>query len=357
MFLWFLRVAWSPATRPLWVLEAKNTFRHMRNYRGYANSFFMWLSDGNAIEHRHLNHKTPWEFRDGKFDLNVWNERYWHLFKLFLQMHKKVGIRPIPCVMMDRYGYSPFRNNHNGVDGFWSNLAYMYHRALVERTMIAIKEVYSDNYKPHIKLYNEAAHWGDHDKFHLIGKRHVQLWEDVLSRHTILEHLVIDGSHCEASFGEFDREKICKCGKSIGNDKYLAPDGKRRFMPEYHGLSTKQSFEELWACEPGVFKSLNWKQVKGSEDGAGLHGELGHSVGEGFRIGTAKQIKEAAKYVWQNTDLDTYPGRAKTGIIGMFPMENFDIIEGQWLENYTADRIDWDRYKAVREAWVAMFEK
>ena len=62
------------------------------------------------------------------------------------------------------------------------------------------------------------------------------------------------------------------------------------------------------------------------------------------------------KYVWQNTDFRDGPAR-KTGIIGMFPMENFDIIEGQWLENYTADRIDWERYKAVREAWVAMFEK
>ena len=356
MFLWFLRVAWNPITRPYWIWQAKRTFTKMKEYRGYACSFFMWLSDGNPIEHRHLNQKTPWVFENKKFNLDKWNERYWELFRIFITMHKKNGIRPIPCVLMDRYCYAPFFNNHQGFRGFWTDEAFKYQRDLVERTLIEIKGVYSADYKPHIKLVNEAAHWGDHGLFHTIGDWHVKMWEEVVKKHTRLDHLVIDGSHCEAPFGEFDYPKDCQfCGRPMGNTEYV--DGKKRkFLPEYHGLSTKLSFERLWACNPGVFGSLNWKQVKGSEDGAGKNGELGANPWGDFRIGTAQQIKEAVKYVWQNTDFRDGPAR-KTGIIGMFPMETFDVVNGQYLEQYTVNRIDWERYKKVREAWVAMFEK
>ena len=84
MFLWFLRVAWNPVTRPYWMLQAKRTFTKMKKFRGYACSFFMWLSDGNIIEHKHLNQKTPWVFEDKKFNLDKWNERYWELFRIFI---------------------------------------------------------------------------------------------------------------------------------------------------------------------------------------------------------------------------------------------------------------------------------
>jgi len=355
MFLWFLRVAWAESTRDYWYKEARKTFKMMKKMRGSANSFFMWLSDGNEIEHSHLNHKTPWAMKGSKFNLDQWDRTYWTLFRDFIEMHKEVGIDPIPCTFMDRYGYAPFDHNLQGVNGFWSDEAFPYQRDLVARTLSQIKDIFGLGYQPMIKFVNEAAHWGDHKKFHVIGDWHVQMWEDIGKKKTTLDRLVIDGSHCEASFGEFDSPKNCHiCGRPMGNSRYV--DGNiRRFLPEYHGLSTKASYEALWACNPGVFGSLNWKQVKGSEDGAGKFGEMGANPWGDFRIGTARQIKEAAKYVWENTD---FGGVAKkTGILGLFPMETFDVTpEGQYLEQYTVDRINWRRYKQVRGAHKKLFK-
>jgi len=352
IFLWFLRVAWNPLTRKKWTKEATEVLKKMRQFRCSHVSFFMWLSDGKA-EHVPLNNRTPYKRKLGKFDLETWNDRYWKLFRIFIKCCKDANIIPIPCVLMDRYCYLPYDKNKQGVSDFWSQEVRPYHVLLMDKTVGEIMTVYNALYEPTIEPINEAAHWGNHPKFHIIGQWFVDMWEKSLKKHTRLEKYVIDASHCEAGLGEFDKPKPCHvCGRPMGNAAYLTPSGKRRILPEYHGYSIRQNLTPAkW--EP--FINSAWEIAKFSEDCGGGPEALGYSVG-GFTVGTAEQNKDMLKKMWRESK-----NKGKKAVWGLFPMESLYIDpKKRWIEDYSMDRLNdtmvWERYKKAREAWVGIHE-
>ena len=80
IFLWFLRIAWNPLTRASALFELRATLTYIRRYRFEKISYFMWLSDG-AAEHKYLNGKTPYRKILGKWNLNLWNKKYWKIYR------------------------------------------------------------------------------------------------------------------------------------------------------------------------------------------------------------------------------------------------------------------------------------
>ena len=346
MFLYFMRAAWNPIGRQRVVDDTRRVVEKMRQYRCSHINFFMWLSD-NDPEHVPLNGRTPYKKSGKKFDLDRWNNKYWGLFRTFLEICRDAGITPIPTPLMDRYCYYPYDHNKQGVSGFWSEGVKKYHNKLMTELCLSFWEVYGPMYNPCIDPINEAMHGGNHNKFHIIGHWFRDMWEDVLKHFTVLENYYIDGSHCEAGLGEFDKRKDCQfCGMPMGNNKYLK-SGRRRVVPEYHGFSIK---ENLTPSKWEPFVGSAWLLGKFSEDCGGGPLAEGYEI-SGFRFGTAAQNKELVKQMW--TDV------GDRAIFGLFPGECNYIKGPRWIEDYSMKRFNdfnvWKRYHKVREGYVSVF--
>lgn len=363
IFLWFLAKAWNPLTRLYWIHQLRKTVRRSRDKQASFICGFLWLCD-NKPEHHHLNNKTPWKFEKKPhkvFDFTKPNKKFWDIYRLFLKALKSEDMEFWPSVEMDRYCYYPFRHNSNGVRGFWSNGALKHHLNLMKKVCQVMRSVYGEDYQPPIKMINEPIHGGDHNKFHVIGRWHVEMWEKALKNYTKLPRIILDVSHCEAAAGEFDKRRKCHvCGKWQGNDDYLDADGFRQVIPGYHGVSIIENLktEDGHGFTKMRFLTSAWKKVKFSEDG-GAGGLC--DIARGYRIpgtnfceGDAKQVKEMLIYLWGESKK-----HGKVAIWGLFPMEAFMDDDRNWTnpikENYKLGRIGWGRQNKALQAHKTVY--
>jgi len=357
IYLWFLAKSWNPITRWYWKNRLRETVRRARDKQASFICGFLWLCD-NKPEHHHLNNKTPWKFKKKPhkvFDLMKPNKKFWKIYRIFHKVLMSEDMEFWVSVEMDRYCYYPFEHNVNGVKGFWTPKALKHHLNLMKKTCQVTRSIRGEDYQPPIKPINEPAHWGDHELFHTIGRWHVEMWEKALKQYTKLTRIILDGSHCEAALGEFDKRQKCHiCGRWQGNDVYLDADGFRQVIPEYHGVSIIQNLTtpDGHGLTKMRFLTSAWKKVKFSEDG-GAEGLCDiakgvHIPGTNSCEGDADQIKEMLLYLWGESKK-----AGKVAIWGLFPMEAFKDDDGEWdlwYENYKVNRIDWKRINAAINA-------
>ncbi len=281
-FLWFVREAWSPIGRKKAIRKLDELFAELAKVGIKRIDHFLVVCTGRP-EHKHLNRKTPWKIAkrflpgEKKYKLHSMSRRWWKVLGIFWERMDARGLIPRRQDFMDRYVYKPFSSNVNNVHHFWSDNAMPFKQAFSEELCKLHIEVFGEKAVQKVKYCNEPAHWGNHDKFHLIGERHVEMWEAVYKKYMRLEDYHIDVSHCEAGYGEFDAHKKCRwCGVWMGNNDYLSEDGSRRVVPEVHGFSTPKSLvtpnDRL-----GGFLGSGTKVIIFS-------GDMGQDDGKGYRV-------------------------------------------------------------------------
>lgn len=356
-FNWFVRVAWKPGRTREWAIKkAKQTFEQIALHRFDADDFFFWVSDGTS-QHAHLNLKTPYQLKKKLFPVKVFklhkdNARFWKIYRIFISLHKvpidnKIYvIHPISHLFMDRYDYFPFFHNTNGIEGFWTPEALPFQLRVAEKALQIIKEEFGANYRPWVKFINEPAHWGSHEKGHIIADWHKAMYHKAISKYTDLSRCIIDVSHSEYAHAQLTQHT--GTGQCHHCDKYWdnKPEYGRLVKAELHNVSIKENLTET--------NKLNWigsawKCHKLHEDCGG--GEKAEGVQFGpFRFATAEQTEEMSYYLW-----DTCKKNNVRAIFAIVPIET--LVNGPiyGVADYRVHLIDWERPKRLIKSHKAVY--
>ena len=306
--------------------ETLKLLKEIRMHGYYLNDGFMFLSDNKAI-HKNLTYHTPWQWTGEKFDFKQWNLEFWDDFKMYLEMHKEVGLDFCPQLWMRKdYSNYPFKNNVNGVTDFWDKDAMIYHRAYARKVMDTFKEVYGNGYKPYVKIMNEVAHHGDGKKYHQIMYFHQEIFENVLTGYTTLDHIICDLTGCEGTLGELREPHNCpKSSVCDRNGRHGKPSYDRLAVGEKHKYSTWADFSEI----KRFINSAN-KARRFTEDGGGRAEDGDYTVPRtGMKLGSAEQQG------YMMTKLaNIYNNTGKKVIFASFPHEALKKIDGVFYPDY-----------------------
>lgn len=307
--------------------ETLKLLTEIRMHGYYLNDGFMFLSD-NKPHHSNLTHKTPWAFySQHAFDLGEWSPEFWNNFKIYLEMHKEVGLDFCPQLWMRKdYSNYPFKNNVNGVNDFWDKDAMPYHRAYAVKVMDTFEEVYGTEYKPYVKIMNEVAHHGDGKKYHQIMYFHEDIVENVLLDYTTLDHIICDLTGCEGTLGEL--REIHRCPKPASCDRG-GKHGKKGYdrlaVGEKHKYSTWADFHEIQRFVNSANKARRF-----TEDGGGRAEDGDYTVPRtGMKLGNPEQQGYMMKQLAQ-----IYQASKKKVIFCSFPHEALKRIDGVFFPDY-----------------------
>lgn len=346
---WFRVNAWPKAQQKQAEIELLETAIETKKHRFAEVDSFGWLSSGKQ-EHRHMNWRTPWVWEkiNGKrlFHLDIFEERFFELFEAFLNIHKIVNLDFAMHLFMS-FGYNdyPFRNNTNGVTRFWSDKAIPFQQAFADKIMATYEMVYGENYKPWVKIINEASHGGNTEMFHRIMDFHKEIW-DALKQYTDLQHTIVDISHCEGALGKLREPHKCpKCGQMHGTDGY-----DRLAMGEVHGFSTITDFKR--GVDGGTkeiidiyYGSAN-KRRRFTEDAGGISKDGKGEVWGPYVFADKDQCYKMAKYVY---------GKGNRIVLCPFSVECLKkLVENNkviYRSDYRVSQIHWDRFKEIARAW------
>lgn len=350
----FYLEAWEARNEYATLTWARETVTEARSYGTSLLDGFLFLSDGTA-EHALWNKKTPWVFRDGKFDLSQPNPRFWEIYRRFLELFRDHGhgMRWAPQLAMAfRYNLWPFNNNHQGirVTHIWDRPTWPYLRQIGRLCCEAHRNVFGPDNKPWVKIMNEAGHGGNGHLFHEIMYCHENVFKQALADFMPLENLIVDTSHCDGAQGELI--DLWKCVKQGDCDKpdfmHGTAEYKRRRIPESHGYSTLADYTTPFAGRSDgknaldVFLGSGNPRWRPTEDGASWT-KTGKGVKWGpYQIATAEQTYEMARHV-----LSAVKKKGKQIYIGLFPLET---LGASGYPHYQKEWIDWTRFAAFRRA-------
>ena len=356
----FLPAAWvdlEQARKDMYQV-LKQTCHELGDNYPNAWSGFLVLSSGKP-EHEHCNKKLPWKIKNGKIDFYDFNEKWWKIFKAFIQMLRLFKIQVKPQAFMDGvYNEFPFKNNVNDINGFWSSEAFDAEIRFVRKILMAIKEVWGNNYVPYIKFINEPRLSAPtvHDGDHIIADWHRDMYLSI-SGLTDLKHIIVDNSMREATLSQLihfspGEERCPKCNKPWDNK----PEYDRLITHEKHGVTCPESlegYERNWFSLSG-FLGSGWGHVKVSEDG-GFYPEA-----KGYRLfdhkiswGNAAQLEKMLTEAWGKCKAHK---RRKEFYFGIWPAEVFVKTEYGIRQIYRPDRIIWARFRAVKKVYNKVYE-
>ena len=303
----------------------------------YLNDGFMFLSD-NKPWHSNLTYRTPWVWDGNKFHLNEWNTEFWDDFKVYLEIHKHVGLDFCAQLWMRRdYINYPYKNNVNGVTDFYDSAAMPFHRAYARKVMQTYRDVYGKTYNPYIKVSpNEVAHKGDYVKYHEIMYFCEDIYEKVLREFTTLSHIICDLTGCEGTMGEL-REPH-NCSRPNASNCRGGRHGKRGYdrwaVGEKHKYTRWGDFPEL---KP-LFRANKVRRF--TEDGA--------KTNRGTPEEQAYMMTQIANF---------YRDTGRKPIFCSFPHEALKKINGVFYPDYRVSQMKhtFDCAKAMQEAyWKVM---
>jgi len=291
-----------------------------------------------AIEPKGLyNAWTPWQKKEGKWDLECWKETYWTKLRKFTSIARGEGILLVPVLFPGKYGNAPYRKNHQNVVSEWRPEALKYQRKFMRRLMNTLRNKYDDT-PLWVRLSNEVAHRGDHQLGLLIAKQH-EAWYLAIKDFVQLDHVISDTTYSDFTIGALV-EKHEYCGEILGKDEY-----DRKIWPEIHDVNLKTLNEPY---EPGVDKTL-WNLINGgtrwqhfvlSTDGCGWGS--GYQIpNTEFRNMNREELREFAALVWKKIKPSIKI------IIAELPKEIFIWRDGILVEDFS--RLDFDRLKVFKE--------
>lgn len=337
--------------------ETLKLLKEIRMHGYYLNDAFMFLSD-NKPEHANLTHETPWAY-DGMFHLDEWNPEFWDDFKVYLEMHKEVGLDFCPQLWMRKdYINYPFKHNVNGITDFWGKKSQQVgfldeevmkiHRAYARKVMDTFVKVYGKDYKPWVKVSpNEAAHHGNTEHFHRIMYFCEDIYETVLSDYTMLDHIICDLTSCEGTIGEL--RELHKCPRPAKCDRG-GMHGKGGYDRLVVGEKHKRS---VWEDFPNLQRLFRVNKARRfTEDGGSLTGKGGITLPNGINLGTPEQqgymMRKLAEF---------YKTTGRKAIFCSFPHEALKFENGMFFPDYRVSEMKrtFDCAKAMQKAyWEVM---
>ena len=345
---WFVVKAWDRENQREAESELLKTLQRVRKCRFSATDTLLWL----APNYYHpadapLLGKSPWESRkEGNvwmYSLDMWNGRFFELFKSYLLSHQMCDLdAEVQFFMRKRYQLDPFQNNDQGIVArdMWDKKIFPYQVQMVKKIMDCYKVIYETDegydYSPWVKVANEWGHSGNADKFHKIMFFHRDIYESVLRYYTKLNRVCVDVSLSEGAIAELMEPHKCpKCPEKHGKPEY-----NRLAVPEWHGFSTKEDFvsEEFLKGKDKVRKY--------TEDG-GSKTKSGKGTIIGTRNwGSAQQQYDMALYMWKEASR-----KGKRVIYGSIAPESHIDENGMLVfPDYTEHKIYWGRYEKIGEA-------
>ena len=347
---WFKRIAWDGNREDEALYELRRTIRKARKYRVSLIDSFFFVSEKRP-KHRDASKRTPWVFQNGEYDLDRFQDRFWELFGKFLTVFYDEKTHFMPQLAMG-FGYNrwAFTNNKQGirVSHVWDFPTVPYFRRLVFKAGLSYQHVYGKDYNPFIKPCNEFDHGEDCRKFHDILYWNQYLWDGCLEKITERFRIISDISHCEAVRAPFTEEGDCpkpECCPEPDN-RHGVPGQKKPLRPPYevHGCSTD--------------KDLDFHDIsRVSHNHIGRYTEDGGSVtktGKGETWETrnwadARQTYEAGKHLF-----GTAREMGNTYMFALFPVETLNKTTE--LADYRVEKIHWDRFDALRQAYEEVYE-
>lgn len=317
---------------------------------------FFFISDGTD-QHERYNYKTPYYYNQKKDVFNLKNpcQRFWKIYKIFLQVFADEGVEFIPIVYMG-FGYNllPFRNNLQGLDAYqiWDPENIEYQAWVFEKICITAKEVWGKNYKPRVKINSEFMHAWSGEQWHNIAE-----WSRVMVRlllkYTLNWRIIADRSHSDAILIDISQRHDCVKPATCpypdlmhGSDDFDSSKKSMWVSQEDHALGIAQDVidNNAWPI------SRAW--------GCIYHGD-GATNGDGFCLylphgrivcqGTPNQMYEYGMYVWPRAFAE-----GKKITIAPMCLETYRDKNGNvpypLIPNYTVDNFFWGRFRMLAKS-------
>ena len=359
-YLWQLRIGWEDEDRVDALEQLFFTLRQIRKARYHVVEGFTWLDSGLA-EHSHLNGKTPWARKNGKWDLTKKDARYWDqaedILRVFKTFKGKLHFQPT-LFMRDVYNWRPIKNNVNGVTNLKSDGMIKHAERLALWWLNVFRKVNGNSYDPYFKIANEWMH-SSAAEFRQNGYFHWRVAKKLMDKGVPLSHFNVDVSHSEGTqifLNEpYPHPKLG--GEVIGYSKADRSDPSKSILAETHGLALIDNL--LPPSEKLHWLNAAWQRYKLSGDGGSWSPEnpqYAHGYnppGTMFYFPTVDELTDCLTFYWAQCK-----SRGKRGYYCHWTGECFrdeNLHWSLWLENCAEGIIDWSLANVPAEVWEKIY--
>lgn len=347
--------------KPYW----EDKFAEIREETGiYKITCFKYAWEKNGL----YNDFIPWKKEDGVYNLRNIKTGHYPAFKKFNKIAQSQKCQIDWVYYPGMYAEQPFKNNKNGIHGLWDDTPFIYR--VFKRDLKRSFKILNKFYEPE-KLYyrfsNEVSHGGDKLFGYTIKNRH-GFWYDVFKSFAPEIKLKKLFSDCTFSDFVYLNEKSYYCvmrdgGRKILNQQQfdqqqadivsiLAEGGKDEYdrdnIIESHGWWPGKWDEYVEGPDSKTNKEAMagsaWKRFGVSTDGC----RNGH--GPKFCIGDTYRGLNYDELYLLSKQCFTFEKKCR---ILEHPMECFERVQykGKWIAKENYDLIQFDRLKAIRDAW------
>ena len=376
-YLDFARRWWKKTNRSEAIDRAHGVMEGVNGLGMRVVDFFTFVSDWTA-ENRYISGMEPWKRRrigtsSRPFDFERERPKFYKCYKKFCELLLEHHLRPCATLLLrPPYLHTLMGNNVQGIRSYADERFLLYMVRMNLYISQIEMDVFGENYGQWRKISNE---WSHHDwnfggtrceRGHFVADFHKDMWYRSMEDIVLLNKHVIDITASEFTKAHFAQPSRCPyCDEIVYNRPDLRglpndPDGVRVTL-EQHGYSVPANLDpnaedandrhHAHEFIDFLYHNPHVKTMRYHEDGGGGVTAKGYAVGK-FVISDNEQAYDFAKILW------TFAKDAgKRVIYAPFPLETLRLeSDGEYREDYSVDRINWDRLQNIVTAYNNVYE-